>query len=253
MERNTAGNLLENKVAVITGGARGIGYQIASTFAAEGAKVVICDTNSEVLSESCNKLQTQNYQVTGFNVDVTNSTQVDEMFEKTLDKFGRVDILINNAGITRDSLVVRMKESDWDSVIGVNLKGTFICTKAVSKIFIRQKYGKIVNIASIVGITGNAGQSNYAASKAGIIGLTKSVAKELSSRNITVNAVAPGYIQTDMTARLSEDVKNTMLGGIPMGRFGAPDDVARACLFLVSDQSSYITGQVLQVDGGLAM
>jgi 3-oxoacyl-[acyl-carrier protein] reductase len=263
--------LLQDKVAIITGGARGIGKEIARTFAQEGANIVICDVDKTSLEQTEGELKSLGVQApleipnsTGktkflmgqalsFQVDVTNSAQVEEMANKVLDKFQKIDILINNAGITRDNLLLRMKEEEWDAVLNVNLKGTFLCTKAVSKVMVKQRSGRIVNIASIIGIMGNAGQANYAASKAGIIGFTKSVAKELSSRNINVNAIAPGFIQTDMTAKLPEDVKSQMLAQIPLNRFGQPSDVARLALFLVSEASNYITGQVIQVDGGMVM
>jgi len=184
-------------------------------------------------------------------LDVTDGVKVDESVNKILDKFGKVDILVNNAGITRDGLLLRMSEKDWDMVIAVNLKGTFNCTKAVSKVMIKQRSGRIINIASIIGIIGNPGQANYSASKAGIIALTKTSAKELASRNINVNAVAPGFIQTDMTAKLPEELKQKMLDSIPLHRFGMPADIANVCLFLAADESAYVTGQTIVVDGGM--
>jgi len=229
--------ILKDGVSLITGGARGIGRQIALTFAKEGSDIVICDINQQILESTKKEIEGLGRRAEVFVVDVTNSQQVENMVNKVLDKFQKIDILVNNAGITRDSLIVRMKEEDFDQVIAVNLKGTFICTKAVSKVMMKQKYGKIV----------------YAASKAGIIGLTKSVAKELASRNINVNAIAPGFIETDMTARLADDVKSKMLTLIPLNRFGKANDVANLALFLASDASSYITGQVIQVDGGMVM
>ncbi|MCX5711885.1 MAG: 3-oxoacyl-[acyl-carrier-protein] reductase, partial [Candidatus Omnitrophica bacterium] len=186
-------------------------------------------------------------------LNVTDSKKVDEAVNKILDKFAKIDILINNAGITKDGLLLRMKEEDWDAVINVNLKGTFLCTKAVSRVMLKQHSGKIVNIASIIGIIGNAGQANYAASKAGIIALTKTTAKEFASRNINVNAVAPGFIQTDMTAKLPEEVKQKMLAAIPLNKLGTPLDIANLCIFLASADSDYITGQVIVVDGGMVM
>lgn len=245
--------ILKDRVSLITGGARGIGREIALTFAKEGSDIVICDINQQILESTKKEIEGLGRRAEVFVVDVTNSQQVEDMVNKILDKFQKIDILVNNAGITRDSLIVRMKEEDFDRVIAVNLKGTFICTKAVSKVMMKQKYGKIVSIASIIGIMGNAGQANYAASKAGIIGLTKSVAKELASRNINVNAIAPGFIETDMTARLADDVRSKMLTLIPLNRFGKANDVANLALFLASDASSYITGQVIQVDGGMVM
>ena len=186
-------------------------------------------------------------------VDVTNASQVDSFVQKTLDKFKKIDILVNNAGITRDSLLVRMSEADWDLVLDVNLKGAFNCTKAVSKIMMKQRDGRIVNIASIIGIMGNAGQANYAASKGGLIAFTKSIARELASRNIRVNAIAPGFIQTDMTAKLSDEIKSEMMKQIPLGKLGTVQDVANLALFLAGDDSAYLTGQVVQVDGGMVM
>ncbi|MFH1779322.1 MAG: 3-oxoacyl-[acyl-carrier-protein] reductase [Candidatus Omnitrophota bacterium] len=245
--------ILKDKISIITGGARGIGREIALTFAKEGSDIVICDLNQETLDATKKEILGLGRRAEAFLVDVSNLKQVEDMVDKVLDKFQKIDILVNNAGITRDSLIVRMREEDFDQVVAVNLKGTFNCTKAVSKVMMKQRYGKIVSIASIIGIMGNAGQSNYAASKAGIIGLTKSVAKELASRNVNVNAIAPGFIETDMTARLAEDIKSQMLALIPLNRFGKASDVAQLALFLASDASSYITGQVIQVDGGMVM
>ena len=245
--------ILKDRVALITGGARGIGRDMALLFAQEGSDIAICDVNQEALDATRKEIEALGRRAEGFVVDVTNLAQVEDMINKILDKFQKIDILVNNAGITRDSLIVRMSEKDFDSVIAVNLKGTFNCTKSVSKVMMKQRYGKIISIASIIGIMGNAGQANYAASKAGIIGLTKSVAKELASRNVNVNAIAPGFIETDMTAKLADDVKSQMLTLIPLNRFGKAIDVAKAALFLASDTSSYITGQVIQVDGGMVM
>lgn len=243
--------LLKDKVAVVTGGARGIGREIALKLAREGASVAIADINQKILSKTEGEIAALGVEALSISVDVTNSGQVEQMFNKTLDKFKKIDILVNNAGITADGLLIRMKEQDWDKVIAVNLKGTFNCTKAVSKIMIKQRNGKIVNIASIIGLIGNAGQANYAASKAGIIGLTKSVAKELASRGINVNAVAPGFIQTEMTAALPEQVRTKMLEAIPLKKFGTPEDVANLVAFLASDKASYITAQVVTIDGGM--
>lgn len=245
--------ILKDRVSLITGGARGIGREIALTFAKEGSDIVICDVNQETLEVTKKEILGFGRCAEAFVVDVSNLKQVEDMVNKVLDKFQKIDILVNNAGITKDSLIVRMKEEDFDQVVAVNLKGTFNCTKAVSKVMMKQRYGKIVSIASIIGIMGNAGQANYAASKAGIIGLTKSVAKELALRNVNVNAIAPGFIETDMTARLAEDIKSQMLALIPLNRFGKASDVAQLALFLASDASSYITGQVIQVDGGMVM
>lgn len=244
---------LKGKVALITGGARGIGRDIALLFAREGADIVIADVNLQEAQKTCSDIEALDRKALSLQLDVTNFTKVEEAVNKILDKFTKIDILINNAGITKDGLILRMSESDWDAVLAVNLKGTFNCTKAVSKAMIKQRSGKIVNIASIIGIIGNPGQANYAASKAGIIALTKTSAKELASRNININAVAPGFIQTDMTARLAEDLKQKMFGAIPLGKFGTPGDVANVCLFLASEESAYITGQTIVVDGGMVM
>ena len=245
--------IFKDKVSLITGGARGIGREIALAFAKEGSDIVICDVNQEALNATRQEIEALGRRAEAFVVDVTSLSQVEGMVNKTLDKFQKIDILINNAGITRDALIVRMSEQEFDSVIAVNLKGTFNCTKALAKVMMKQRYGKIVSIASIIGIMGNAGQANYAASKAGIIGITKSVAKELASRNVNVNAIAPGFIETDMTAKLPEDVKSRMLSYIPLNRFGKASDVAELAMFLASDASSYITGQVIKIDGGMVM
>ena len=244
---------LKDKVALITGGARGIGRAIAMAFAREGADIVVADVNQEEAEKTARDIEALARKSLAIPMDVTNYLKVEEAINKILDKFGKVDILVNNAGITKDGLLLRMNEAEWDAVINVNLKGTFNCTKAVSKAMIKQRSGKIINIASIIGIIGNAGQANYSASKAGIIALTKTAAKELASRNINVNAVAPGFIQTDMTAGLSEDIKQKMKEAIPLNKFGSPDDVAAACLFLASEDADYITGQTIIVDGGMVM
>jgi len=244
---------LEGRLALVTGGARGIGREIAMLFARQGANIAICDVNLEEAEKTAKEIEGLGRQSAAFKVDVTSPGQVQDMVDKILDKFNKIDILINNAGITKDNLLLRMSEEEWDKVIAVNLKGTFVCTKLVSKAMIKQRFGRIVNLASIIGIMGNAGQANYAASKAGIIGLTKSVAKELASRNVCVNAIAPGFIKTDMTAKLSEEVQKKMLAVIPLARFGEAKDVADLALFLSSGSSSYITGQVIQVDGGMVM
>lgn len=245
--------IFKDKISLITGGARGIGREIALAFAKEGSDIAICDVNPEALDAAKKEIEAVGRRAETFIVDVTNLSQVEGMINKTLDKFQKIDILINNAGITKDALIVRMSEQEFDSVIAVNLKGTFNCTKAVSKVMMKQRYGKIVSIASIIGIIGNAGQANYAASKAGIIGITKSVAKELASRNVNVNAIAPGFIETDMTAKLPENVKAQMSALIPLNRFGKASDVANLAMFLASDASSYITGQVIKIDGGMVM
>lgn len=244
---------LKDKVALITGSGRGIGRDIALRFAKEGANIAICDVDLEAAEAVAGEVSAMGREALALKADVTSSASVGEMVNKILDKFGKIDILVNNAGITRDGLLLRMGEADWDAVINVNLKGTFNVSKAVSKIMVKQRQGKIVNIASIIGIIGNIGQANYAASKAGIIGLTKSAARELALRNICVNAIAPGFIQTDMTAKLPEDVKQKMLINIPLGKFGTAADVAKTCLFLAGGDSDYITGQVIVVDGGMVM
>lgn len=240
----------ENKVVMITGGAAGIGKVTAENFAREGAKVAICDVNTEAGEATANELGPE---ASFTQVDVANSASVSDWVETVVDRYGQIDVLVNNAGITRDGLIMRMKEEDWDAVISVNLKSAFNCIKAISKIMVRQKSGCIINLASVVGVMGNPGQANYVASKAGMIGLTKTVARELGSRGITVNAVAPGFIETDMTAVLSEKAREAMLSIIPLQRAGTPQDVAEAITFLASDSAAYITGQVLHVTGGMYM
>ena len=244
---------LDGKVAIVTGGARGIGKAIVLTLAHEGANPVIIDVDEQEAIKVANEINSIGRNSIAFNVDVSNSAQVEEMVVKVVEKYGHIDILVNNAGITRDALLMRMKEEDWDRVLSINLKGTFNCTRAVMPIMLKQRSGKILNIASIIGIIGNAGQANYAASKGGIIALTKTTAKELASRGINVNAIAPGFIDTTMTQVLNEDWKKKLLEQIPLNRFGNPEDVAKLALFLVSDDSSYITGQVIRIDGGMAM
>ncbi len=244
---------LKDKVAFVTGAAQGIGREIALTFASEGADIVIGDINLEKAIKAQADIEALGRKALALELDVTDYAKLTEALNKILDKFKKVDILVNNAGITKDNLILRMGDAEWDAVIGVNLKGTFNCTKAVSRLMIKQRYGKIINVASIIGIIGNAGQANYSASKAGIIALTKTAAKELASRNINVNAVAPGFIQTEMTARLPEELKQKMQEAIPLGRFGSPVDVASVCVFLASEDASYITGQTIIVDGGMVM
>lgn len=244
---------LKDKVALITGGARGIGRAIALTFAREGAHIVVADVNLEIAQKTASEIESLGRKALALEIDVTNYEKVEEGINKILDKMGKVDILVNNAGITKDNLLLRMPLADWDAVINVNLKGTFNCIKAVSRPMIKQRSGRIISIASIIGLMGNPGQANYAASKAGIIALTKTVAKELASRNINANAVAPGFIQTEMTAKLPEEVKKRMLEAIPLAKLGTPEDVANVCLFLASEESSYITGQVITIDGGMVM
>jgi 3-oxoacyl-[acyl-carrier protein] reductase len=240
----------ENKVVMVTGGAAGIGRVTAENFAKEGARIAICDVNPEAGEAVVKELGPE---AAFQQVDVASTTAVSGWIEGVLDKYGQIDVLVNNAGITRDGLIMRMKEEDWDAVISVNLKSAFNCIKAVSKIMVKQRSGRIINLASVVGVMGNPGQANYVASKAGMIGLTKTVAKELGGRGITVNAVAPGFIETDMTAVLSDKAKEAMLGMIPLQRAGTPQDVADAITFLASDQAAYITGQVIHVTGGMYM
>ena len=240
----------ENKVVMVTGGAAGIGRVTAENFAKEGARIAICDVNPEAGETTAKALGPE---ASFEKVDVADSTAVSSWVEGVFEKYGQIDVLVNNAGITRDSLIMRMKEADWDAVIGVNLKSAFNSIKAVSKIMVKQRSGRIINLASVVGVMGNPGQANYVASKAGMIGLTKTVAKELGARGITVNAVAPGFIETDMTEVLSDKVREAMLSMIPLQRAGTPQDVADTITFLASDSAAYITGQVLHVTGGMYM
>jgi len=240
----------ENKVVMVTGGAAGIGRVTAENFAKEGARIAICDVNPEAGETAAKALGPE---ASFEKVDVADSTGVSSWVEGVFEKYGQIDVLVNNAGITRDSLIMRMKEADWDAVIGVNLKSAFNCIKAVSKIMVKQRSGRIINLASVVGVMGNPGQANYVASKAGMIGLTKTVAKELGARGITVNAVAPGFIETDMTEVLSDKVREAMLSMIPLQRAGTPQDVADTITFLASDRAAYITGQVIHVTGGMYM
>jgi len=245
---------LKGKTAIITGASRGIGRSIALTFAKAGANVIINYSSSdEAAQQVARKAMEYGVKAEVIKADVSNYSEAENLVEKVLNEYGSIDILVNNAGITKDNLLMRMNEDDFDKVVNTNLKGTFNFTKAVSKVMMKQRKGKIINIASVVGIIGNAGQSNYAAAKAGIIGFTKSVAKELGSRGITVNAIAPGFIETDMTAVLSDKVKEQFINSIPLRRSGKPEDVANAALFLASDYSDYITGQVINIDGGMVM
>lgn len=245
---------LAGKTAIITGASRGIGAEIARKFAADGAKVVVNYSGSQEKAEAVvADIQANGGEAIAVKANVSDSESVKAMVDETMKTFGSVDILVNNAGITRDNLMMRMKDDEWDDVINTNLKGVFVCTKAVTRQMMKQRAGRIINIASIVGVMGNAGQANYVASKAGVIGLTKTTARELASRGITANAVAPGFITTDMTDQLNEEVQKAMLGQIPLGRFGAPEDVAKAVLFLASDDASYMTGQTLHLDGGMVM
>ena len=246
--------MLAGKVALVTGGSRGIGKAICIELAKLGTKVVVnyaANTNAaEEVVAICNSY---NVEAIAIKADVSKAIESENLIKKVVENFGRIDILVNNAGITRDNLVLRMSEEDFDNVIDTNLKSAFLCAKHTARIMLKQRSGRIINISSVVGICGNAGQVNYAASKAGIIGLTKSLAKELASRNITVNAVAPGFIETDMTKALKEDSANTLLQGIPLNRLGDAKDVADAVVFLAGETASYITGHVLNVDGGMSM
>ena len=244
----------EGKTALVTGGSRGIGRAVCLELAGGGAGVALCYAGNEAAAqETVRAVEALGAKALAVRCDVSDAAQVDALVKAVLEAFGRIDILVNSAGITRDNLLMRMSEADFDAVIAANLKGTFLCMKAVSRLMLKQRYGRIVNLSSVVGLRGNAGQVNYAASKAGVIGMTKSLAKELASRGITVNAVAPGFIETDMTAVLTDAARSAALGSIPMARLGAPEDVARAAAFLASDAAAYITGQVLAVDGGMAM
>ncbi len=246
--------LLDGKVALITGASRGIGRAIALRLAGEGAKVAINFAGSTEKAEAVKKeIEASGGEAILVQANVSDADAVNEMIQKVTDAFGRIDILVNNAGITRDGLLMRMKDEDFEAVLDTNLKGVFYCTKAVAKLMMKQRSGRIVNMASVVGLIGNAGQTNYAAAKAGVIGFSKSAAKELASRGVTVNMVAPGFIETDMTAGLADKVKEATLEGIPMKKMGSPENVADAVAFLVSDHAAYITGQVINVDGGMVM
>ena len=242
------------KAAVVTGGSRGIGRAVCLELAKGGANVVLCYAGNEAAANdtvaACEALGARALAV---RCNVAEAGEVKALMDAAVQAFGRIDILVNNAGITRDGLLMMMKDEDFDAVINANLKGTFLCMKAVSRLMMRQRYGRIVNLSSVVGLRGNAGQVNYAASKAGVVGMTKSLAKELASRGVTVNAVAPGFIETDMTAAMTDAAKAATLASIHMQKLGAPEDVARAVAFLASDEAAYITGQVLAVDGGMAM
>jgi len=245
---------LSGKVALVTGASRGIGRAIAIYLAKLGAKVAVNYASSEEQAMDVIKtIHSSGGQAIPVQGDVSRSSDVEAMVKRVLDEWGTIDILVNNAGINRDTLLIRMKEEDWDRVMEINLKGVYYCTQAVSKIMIKKRQGKIINISSVVGIVGNAGQANYAAAKAGIIGFSKSMAKELAPRNIQVNVIAPGFIETDMTEALSDSIKEGILSQIPNGRYGKPEEVAYVVAFLASDLSQYITGQVIHVDGGMIM
>lgn len=244
--------MLEGKIALVTGASRGIGRQIAIMLAAKGAVVVVnYNGNKEKADVVVEEIKTASGQAESYGCNVADDHAVKEMVQYIVKKYGAIDILVNNAGITRDGLMMKMSEEDFDAVVDTNMKGTFLCIKHASRVMLKQRRGRIINMSSIVGVMGNAGQMNYAASKAGIIGMTKSAAKELGSRGITVNVIAPGFIDTEMTENLSEDLKTKMLQQIPLSRMGKPEDIANAVAFLASDESSYISGQVIGVDGGM--
>ncbi|HJO53871.1 MAG TPA: 3-oxoacyl-[acyl-carrier-protein] reductase [Verrucomicrobiota bacterium] len=246
-------SLLANKVAVVTGAGRGIGRAVALAYARMGADVACVSRTEENSAKAAAEVEALGRRAWAVAVDVSDTAAVNAAAGKILDDAGRVDILVNNAGVTRDNLLMRMSEEEWDTVINTNLKGAFNFTKALTRPFIKQRSGRIINIASVIGLIGNAGQSNYAASKAALIGFTKSAAKELAPRGITANAIAPGFIETDMTAALDDKVRESIIGNVPLGRFGSPDDIAHAAVFLAMEPSGYITGQVLTVDGGMVM
>lgn len=246
--------MLSGKVALVTGASRGIGRHIALSLAEAGADVAVNYAGNEAKAqEVVDEIKSLGRRAFAVRANVASFAEVEAMVKQVTKEFGRLDILVNNAGITRDNLLMRMKEDDWDAVIETNLKGVFNGVKAVSRTMMKQRSGRIINLSSVVGVMGNAGQANYAASKAGIIGLTKSAARELASRGITVNAIAPGFIETDMTAKLEEETQKQLISQIPLGRLGQPQDVARVVRFLASDDAAYITGQTLHVDGGMAM
>ncbi len=245
---------LSGKVAVVTGGRRGIGRAIAELLAQRGADILIGDCSEDQTNGTAAQIsEATGRRVIGKCVDVSSSTSVKEFMDYAVQQFGHVDILVNNAGITRDNLLIRINDEDWDSVLNVNLKGAFNCCRAIARQMMKQRYGRIVNITSVVGLAGNAGQANYSASKAGLLGLTKTLAKELGSRNITVNAIAPGFITTVLTDVLPQEYKDAAIKATPLGRTGTPEDIARAVAFFVSDDAAFITGQVLSVDGGMVM
>lgn len=245
---------LKGKTAIITGGSRGIGKACAIYLAKQGADIVFnYSNNSSMAEKTADEIKNLGVKVQAVKADVKSSQDIDYLFNQALENFNSIDILVNNAGITRDTLLIRMKEEDWDTVLDINLKGVYLTCKAAAKHMMKKRQGRIINISSVVGITGNPGQANYAASKAGIIGFSKSIAKELAPRGILVNVVAPGFIDTDMTSVLGEKVKDNILSQIPLGRYGSPEDVAKLVTFLASDDNQYITGQVINIDGGMLM
>jgi 3-oxoacyl-[acyl-carrier protein] reductase len=245
---------LKDRVAIVTGGAQGIGYAIVETLAQRGANILIADVSIDKAEATAKEISDKTgRKVVAKSVNVTENASVKAMVDATVEQFGKVDILVNNAGITRDNLIMRMSEEDWDAVLDINLKGTFICSQAVIRPMMKQRYGRIINISSVSGVVGQAGQANYSSSKAGLLGLTKALAKEVGSRNITVNAVAPGFIETRLTVNLPQEVRDFSIKLTPLGRFGTPEDIAYAVAFLASDEASFITGATLQVDGGMAM
>ncbi|BCR04757.1 beta-ketoacyl-ACP reductase [Desulfuromonas versatilis] len=245
--------MLKDKVVIVTGASRGIGRAVAQRLAAQGARIVASARNAQLLEELVAEIQGQGGEALAVVGDVAVTADADKLVDAAVKAYGRVDVLVNNAGITRDGLLLRMKDEDWDVVLDVNLKGAFLCTRAAAKVMSKQRSGRIINISSVVGEMGNAGQANYCASKAGLLGLTKSVARELARRNVTVNAITPGFIATDMTDELPEKTRQELAAQIPLGRLGEAEDIAHAVLFLASDQSGYITGQVLGVNGGMHM
>jgi 3-oxoacyl-[acyl-carrier protein] reductase len=244
---------LKDQIVLVTGGARGIGKAIAENFAKKGAHLIIADISLGSAEETAREIAAAGVRTLALSLDVSKSGDVTAAFEKIIKEFGRIDVVINNAGITKDGLILRMKEEDWDAVININLKGVFLCSKEAVKLMIKQRYGRIVNIASVVAFIGNPGQANYSASKAGIVGLTRTIAAEYASRGVTANAVAPGFIATAMTEALPDNIKQEMLKSIPVGTFGSVDDVANAVAFLASRDNGYITGQVIHVNGGMYM
>ncbi len=244
---------LQGKVAVVTGGSRGIGHAVASALVREGAGLTLCARDRVALEKVAAELESSGAQVLIVKADVTQTSEVERVVEACLDRFGALNILINNAGITRDNLLLRMKDEEWDAVLDTNLKGVFHCTRAALRPMFKQRGGRIINLTSVIGVMGNLGQANYAAAKAGIIGLTKATAKEVASRGITVNTVAPGFVETDMTHALDPEIQERIRSQIPLGRFATPEEVAELVVFLASDRAAYITGQVIHINGGLWM